>query len=211
MASDRSALLGEIAAAISGISRSHPVRVAVDGPSASGKTTLADALADRFRALGRSCLRATLDDFHRPGHKQRSMGGDWTPSLYEREGYDFPAFRALLLDPLGPGGDRRVRTGIFDAARDQALPERWTRVAADAVVVIDGLYLLGRLADSFDYRIWLSVRPETVLARACERDVAWVGSLEAVRARYEGFWLPAHARYEATAPASRADLVIEND
>jgi uridine kinase len=204
-------LLGEIAAAIGAISKS-PIRVAVDGPSAAGKTTLADALAGRIRALGRACVRASLDDFHRPGHKHRSMRGAWTPSLYEREGYDWPVFRAVLLDPLAPGGDRRVRTAVFDAYRDEALPESWTLVDADAVVLIDGIYLLRpELAGCFDYRIWLSVRPETVLARACARDVAWVGSLDAVRARYESFWLPAHALYERTGPASRADAVIQND
>ena len=86
-------------------------------------------------------------------------------------------------------------------------------VAPEAIVIIDGMYLLAPdLAGDFDYRIWLSVRPETVLERACARDVAWVGSVEEVRARYEGFWLPAHAHYEERLrPTSRADVVIEND
>ncbi len=209
----RVALLGQLAGQVASIRRHHPTRVAVGGFSAAGKTTFADALAEALRARGRHVLRAELDDFHRPGHKFRSMRDEWTPSLYLAEGYDWAAFRSVLLDPISPGGSLRCRTGVFDSYRDAEIPEAWVDVAPDAVVVIDGIFLLGPdLADSFDYRIWLSVRPETILERACARDVAWVGSVEEVRARYEGFWLPAHAHYEERLrPTSRADVVIEND
>lgn len=209
----RDALVRQLAERISQIRCDHPVRVAVDGVSAAGKTTFANELAEALRGLGRDVLRAELDDFHRPGHKYRSMRHEWTLSLYRAEGYDWDAFRAALLDPLAPGGSRRCRTGAFDAFRDEPIPEAWVDVAPDAIAVIDGMYLLGPdLAPAFDFRIWLAVTPEIALERACARDVAWVGSALEVRARYERFWLPAHADYQRRLrPASRADVVIEND
>jgi uridine kinase len=181
-----------------------PVRVAVDGVSTAGKTTLADELASR---LGAATCRVSLDDFHRPGHKFRSMRDEWTASLYEREGYDWQAFRESALDAS------RIRAGVWDSYRDEPLPDVWTEVADDGFIVIDGMFLLSAAwAGFFDVRIWLDVSPETVLARACERDVAWVGSVTAVRERYEQFWLPAHARYlERERPWERADVIVRND
>jgi uridine kinase len=40
----------------------HPVRVAVDGIDAAGKTTLADALVNPLSQLGRGVIRASNDD-----------------------------------------------------------------------------------------------------------------------------------------------------
>lgn len=57
----------------------HPTRVGLDGPSAAGKTTLADALAELVHSItNRPVIRASIDDFHRPGHNFRSMRGEWT-------------------------------------------------------------------------------------------------------------------------------------
>jgi hypothetical protein len=44
----------------------------------------------------RPVLRASIDDFHRPGHKFRSMREEWTPQSYYDEGYDYLAFRKQL-------------------------------------------------------------------------------------------------------------------
>jgi uridine kinase len=41
----RGELLDRLAEAIESVSTAHPLRVAVDGPPAAGKTTLADELA----------------------------------------------------------------------------------------------------------------------------------------------------------------------
>ena len=49
-----------------------------------------------------------MDDFHRPGHKFRSMREEWTPQSYYDEGYDYVAFRDLVLRPLA-----RVATAVF--------------------------------------------------------------------------------------------------
>src|SRR5687767_9866235 len=71
--------------AIARLPTHRPVRVGIDGRPGAGKTTLGDALADRLEALGRVCLRASLDDFHAPGHEQREKAGGFTPAEYLRE------------------------------------------------------------------------------------------------------------------------------
>ena len=49
------------------VSRPHssPLRVAIDGIDAAGKTTLADKLAPLIEAQGRPVIRASIDGFHR--------------------------------------------------------------------------------------------------------------------------------------------------
>ena len=46
--------------------------------------------------------RASIDDFHRPGHKYRSQRGGWTPHAYYEKGYDYDAFRDVTLKPQLP-------------------------------------------------------------------------------------------------------------
>src|SRR4051794_35278005 len=110
MTSDtRRVVLDALADAVDSLRLAHPTRVAIDGRSAAGKTTLGDELAHVLQARGREVIRASIDDFHRPGHKYRSQRGGWTPLSYYEEGYDYKTFHDLLLEPLGPGGDRRGR------------------------------------------------------------------------------------------------------
>jgi uridine kinase len=208
----RRAVIDSLADAITSLHREHPTRVAVDGWSAVGKTTLADELAAAIQERGRPTLRASIDDFHRKGHKYRSMRGEWTPRLYYEQGYDYAVFRAWVLEPLGPGGSRRCRTALLDSFNDVALPEAWQGVTDDTVAIVDGIFLLRpALADLWDYVIWLEIDVETMVERACKRDVAWVGSVEAVERRHRGFWQSAHNLYEQLDEPSRcAHAVIDN-
>jgi uridine kinase len=190
----------------------HPTRVAVDGRSAAGKTTFSDELADAVRARGREVLRASIDDFHRPGHKHRSRRGGWTPRSYYDEGFDYEAFRNLLLQPLGPGGSRRCRPALFDAFHDAWHPEQWHEVGDRAVAIIDGVFLLRpELAGHWDYAVWLDIDMETMVERARRRDVAWVGSAAVVEDRYRLHWIPTHELYERlTEPSTHAHAIIDN-
>jgi len=77
---------------------SEPIlRVAVDGPDAAGKTTLADELA---AALGRPVLRVSIDDFHRP-REERYARGPLSPEGYVHDCFDFAALRKAVLAPAG--------------------------------------------------------------------------------------------------------------
>lgn len=57
----------------------HPVRVAIDGPDAAGKTMLADA--------GRQIVRASIDGFHRP-RAERYRQGPLSPAGYYEDSLD---------------------------------------------------------------------------------------------------------------------------
>jgi uridine kinase len=59
----------------------HPLRVALDGPDAAGKTTLADELAARLVPGDRDVIRASIDGFHRP-RLERRRRGDTDPHRY---------------------------------------------------------------------------------------------------------------------------------
>src|SRR5215207_9733656 len=89
----RRAVIDSLAEAITLVRVGHPTRVAIEGRSAAGKSTLADELAAAVRARGCEVIRASIDDFHRLGHKHRSRRGGWTPQSYYDEGYDYDAFR----------------------------------------------------------------------------------------------------------------------
>jgi len=61
----RAELLRRLAEVIESARPAHPVRVAIDGPPAAGKTTLADEFAVFLRSRGREVIRASTDGFHR--------------------------------------------------------------------------------------------------------------------------------------------------
>jgi uridine kinase len=208
----RTKVVTTLADVVTSLSVGHPTRVAIDGRSAAGKTTLADELADAVQAQGREVLRASIDDFHRPGHKGRSQRGGWTPRSYYDEGFDYDAFRTLLLRPLGPGGSRRCRPALFDAFHDVWRPEQWHEVGDRAVAIIDGVFLLRpELADHWDYVVWLDIDMETMVERARRRDVAWVGSEAVVEVRYRQHWIPTHELYERLIkPQTYAHAIIDN-
>jgi len=197
---------------ITSLDLGHPARVGLDGRSAAGKTTLADALAEMVQSTTkRPVLRASIDDFHRPGHKLRSIREEWTPQSYFDGGYDYGAFRELVLQPLGPDGDRRVRTAIFDSFHDEPVPAQWQVAEENTILIVDGAYLQrDELRSHWDYLIWLKVDADTVLSRARERDVAWVGSVEVVDRRYRQRVLSTHALYESLVdPEAHADAVVD--
>ncbi len=84
------------------------------------KTTLADELAVILRAQGREVIRATIDDFLFP-RAQRYPRGEYSAEGCYFDTHDYDALTRTLLDPLGPGGDRRCQHAIYDPAMDTAL------------------------------------------------------------------------------------------
>jgi uridine kinase len=190
----------------------HTVRVAVDGPDAAGKTTLADELAVALRQAGRSALRVSFDDFHRPRH-ERYQRGSLSPEGYLRDCFDFAALRRLVLQPLGPGGSGSFQPALRDL-RTEELYEQPAQVApARSVLVVDGVFLLtDELRDCWDLSVYVDVSPAETLRRALVRDTELFGSREVVRERYEHRYLPGQQLYRTTVEPTRlADIVLDND
>ncbi|MCK9928286.1 uridine kinase [Frankia sp. Mgl5] len=185
------------------------LRVAIDGPDAAGKTTLADELAGALADRGRPVIRASVDGFHQPRLVRRGRGS-LSPDGYFFDAFDYTALRHLLLDPLSPDGDRRYRAAAFDHLRDAPLDSPTREAVSDAVLIVDGVFLLrDELRDYWDLSVFLQISPAESLRRAMCRDVALFGSPDVVRERYEARYLPGQALYQASAaPGERADVLI---
>lgn len=190
----------------------RPLRVGIDGRSGAGKTTLADSLADRLEALGRACLRASLDEFHPPGHQQREKSGALTPAEYLRSGYDYAKICELLLDPFGPRGSRRCRLDYWNSHHDEPFPEDWLDVTSDAILLVDGVFLHApALREQWDFTVWLDVDWQSALLRAARRDGTRGGPEELVREAYKTGWIPRQLWYEQSVnPRERVDVIIDN-
>jgi uridine kinase len=207
----RDELLGRLAEAVGFIAVAHPTRVAVDGPPAAGKTTLADELAVVLRARGRDVIRATIDDFLFP-RAQRYPRGEYSAEGCYSDTHDHGALNRVLLDPLGPAGDRRFRSAVYDRAADTATSPPVTTAPADAVLLFDGVFLLRpELIDRWDLRIFVSTALDKTVDRAVVRERR-VSSRAEVERRWRERYLPSQQLYFARVrPADHADIVVHND
>jgi len=203
-------LIRRLLATVLARSPGHPLRVAIDGPDAAGKTTLADELASAI--TDRSVIRASVDGFHRP-RAERSRRGSLSPEGYFLDSFDDAALVTGLLAPLGPDGDRRYRTACFDYRTDQPVPAP-QRIAADnAILLVDGIFLLRHeLREHWDLAVYLDVRPVETLRRALTRDLELFGDDAEITRRYMKRYLPGQQLYrDRERPLDRADIVVAND
>ena len=136
----RQQAIEDIALRITAVKRPHPVRVAIDGVDAAGKTTLADELVAVIRSLGRDVIRASIDGFHNPSAIRRSRG-PLSPEGYFHDSFNYPALIDSLLEPLGPGGSRAFRRAIFDFRTDAPVETPVEHAAPDAILLLDGVFL----------------------------------------------------------------------
>ncbi|MGW4294347.1 cytidylate kinase family protein [Micromonospora chersina] len=207
----REELLGRLAEAVGSVRVVHPARVAIDGPPAAGKTTLADELAAVLRGQGRDVIRATIDDFLFP-RARRYPRGEYSAEGCYFDTHDNGALNRVLLDPLGPGGDRRFQHAVYDRTADSVLSPPVRTAPADAVLVFDGVFLLRpELVDRWELRIFVSTDLETTVDRAVVRERR-VSSRAEVERRWRERYIPSQQFYFATArPADHADIVVHND
>jgi uridine kinase len=207
----RDDMLSRLADALGSVTVGHPMRVAVDGPPAAGKTTLADELAVVLRAQGRNVIRATIEGFLFP-RAQRYRRGEYSAEGCYFDNHDYDTLNRVLLDPLGPGGDRRFQHAVYDRATDTAQSPPLTTAPADAVLVFDGVFLLRpELIDRWDLSIFVSTAFEETVDRALIRERG-VLSAAAVERRWRQRYIPSQQFYFATVrPTDHADIVVHND
>lgn len=208
----RSELLDRLAKAIESVTNPHPTRVAIDGPPAAGKTTLADELAVVLRARGRNVIRATIENFLTPRSQRYRRGKHSAEGCYH-DSFDFDGLHRLLLDPLGPGGDRRFQQAVYDKDTDTALSQPVTTAPADAVLLFDGVFLMRpELIDRWDLRIFVAAAFDTTLDRARTRDLAVYGSLSEIDRRFRNRYRPSQQFYfDTVRPTEHADIIVHND
>lgn len=211
MGAARDRVLGRIADHLAARLVGHPLRVAVDGITAAGKTTLAGELADAVAARGRPAVHLSMDGFHHPrAHRHRQGRGSATG--YYEDAYDFPAFARTVLEPLGPGGDRRYRARIIDLAADTPVDDQPRTAAEDTVLVVDGSFLQRDLGALWDEVVFVDTAFDLARDRGTHRDAAAFGGVEQAGRAYDERYHAASRRYVTeVGPMTRATIVVGND
>ena len=153
----RDELLSRLAEAIGSVTTAHPTagrhrRTARRRKDHAGRRARRRSAQ---RRAARSSARRSRASFS-PGHS--AIGAASTlPKAAIYDSFDFDALHRVLLDPLGPGGDRRFQQAVYDRRTDTALSQPVTTAPADAVLLFDGVFLLRpELIDRWDLRIFVS-------------------------------------------------------
>jgi uridine kinase len=201
-----------LARRITAMQLGHPTRVAVDGVTASGKSTLAQEITDAVSELGRPVIHVSMDGFHHPRARRHRQGRESASGYYE-DAYDFAALARCLLEPLGRAGDRRYRTSVIDLETDTATAEPVRMAPEDAVLVVDGTFLQRpEILDLWDERIWVDTPLKVARRRGVDRDGALLGGAEAAECLFvKRYHAAAQLYIDAVAPAGRATVVFGNE
>ncbi|MCJ0895289.1 hypothetical protein [Rhodococcus sp. ARC_M5] len=190
----------------------HPLRVAIDGVTAAGKSTCARWLVAAVAAHGRPAVHVTMDGFHhRRVHRYR-QGRASALGCY-RDAYDFDALREHVLIPLGPNGSGAIRRRIIDLATDEAVDDPLEPVPADAIVVVDGTFLhRPPLPDYWDYTVFVDTPMDVARARGIDRDAEALGGPEAAGLAFDQRYHEACRIYlDEVDPRARATRVLPVD
>jgi len=208
----RQELLDDLASRIAGVRREHPVRVAIDGVDAAGKTTLADELVQPLQRRGGSVIRASIDGFHHPAGVRYHRGAT-SPEGYFLDSFDYTGLIDSLLRPLGPHGTRCYRRIIFDFRSDSALASPCEEAGPDAMLLFDMVFLLRpELRKYWDFTIFVRAGFEVTVRRAERRDRELLGTASDVRRRYEQRYVPGQELYfSEVRPEDWASVVFDNN
>lgn len=165
------------------------IRVAIDGPCGSGKSTLGARIAEAWNGN-----LFHMDDYYVPWAEK-------TPERLSQPGgnADWERFRREVLEP-DPGEDVVWRPFLCEA---QALGEP-VLTPARPVTVIEGSYSMHPgLRDRYDLSVFLRIDPEKQRARILERN-----GPEGL-AEFERMWIPLeNAYFGALGIEDACDLVF---
>ncbi|WP_342314640.1 GNAT family N-acetyltransferase (plasmid) [Mycobacterium avium subsp. hominissuis] len=189
----------------------HPLRVAIDGITASGKTTLADELAEAIAERGHPVVRIRMDDFHHRREHRYRQGKDSARGYYD-DAYDFEALNERVLQPLSPGGDRLFSRRVIDLASDTVIDEPPERAAPESILIADGSFMQRHHRSSWDVVVVVNTSFDEALRRGINRDAAQFGGHAAAEQRYaQRYHAASHMYIDEINPLQSADFVIDND
>ncbi len=185
----------------------RPALLAVDGVDASGKTTFAATLASALAHVGRETVTVHEDDFLNPRRIRHRRGRD-SPEGFLHDSYDLAALSERVLDPLLPGGTRCIVPRLFDHRTDTFVAAEEVEVPADAVVIVEGLFLhRDELVRRWDLSVFLEVPVSESVRRMARRDGTPDDPAHPKLRRYvEGQRL----YLETYSPRQRATYVVDN-
>lgn len=185
----KSLRVADIARIVSGLGTA--IRIGIDGPGASGKSTLAAGLVE---ALPEAVL-VEGDDFYR-------LESDPNRSEIEIAGlFDLARLASQVLIPHAEGRDLHYRRYDWEAGSLGG----WATGDSAAPLIVEGVYSTHQsLRDYYDLRIWVNAPRAIRLARGIERDG------EEARINWVDVWMPAEDRYIAEqSPQDHAHLVLD--
>jgi uridine kinase len=178
-----------------------PLLVAVAGPSCSGKTTLARALAEAIPPAALLALDRYYLDLPGLSAEERAARNYDEPAAF-----DWPLFTAHL-DALGRG--EAVDAPVYDFATHGRAGTR--RVASAPLVIVEGLmpWALPGLCDHYGLRVYVEADDALCLGRRVARDTAERGRTRAsVEAQYEATVRPMVALH-VRPQRDTSDLVVD--
>ena len=184
------------------------------GGSGSGKSTVADALVERYQDKG--IVVFPEDGYYWPmSHYGPADSDDQRQAIIDRVNYDSPdsketALMARHLADLKAG--RTIEQPMYDYDRHDRKPETLT-IAPAPIIILEGIHALSvpEVKPLIDLSIYVDTPDDLRLARRLRRDVVERDrSVESVLAQYLGTVRAAHYRY--TYPSMfEADLVIADE
>jgi uridine kinase len=205
---NRISLIKKIATVIEKLEKHHPIRVAIDGIDAAGKTIFADEIAIALEGLGKPVIRAGIDGFHNP-KSIRYARGRYNPEGYYLDSFNYRVLLDEILIPLGPEGNLIYRKAFFDYKNNKKLDLKKETASKDAVLIFDGVFLLRpEIIDQWDLKIYLEINYDESIRRGTLRDE---GDMEELRTLYEKRYIPGQKLYHIHAdPKRNSDLIIDN-
>lgn len=175
--------------------------VAIDGVGASGKTTLATALARHITT--RPVLVLHVDDFFnvaavRHARGRTSAEGFWLDAI------NTSALRSAL-DHLSAEGEGLYRAASIDHRSGRSWDPPRQAAAPRALVLVEGVFLhRDELVDYWDFSVWLDVAPDEAARRMVQRD-----GLDPDDPRLERYEGAQRLYVERARPRERASVVID--
>lgn len=168
-----------------------PLTLVVDGPSASGKTTLSEMLREKY-----DCAVFHMDDFFlRP--EQR------TPGRFAETGGNIDRERFLedVLIPLKKGETVNYRR--FDCFQMKLLEP--VEIKPQKLTVIEGVYSMHpAFSGYYDFSVFLDITPELQKERILKRNTPEKAE------RFFNEWIPLENKYfSGTDVKSRCDFCIK--
>ncbi|SNS66797.1 hypothetical protein [Rhodococcoides kyotonense] len=212
MSDARAQIIGRIAQHVCALDLSHATRVAVDGITASGKSTLAQELTVAIRTRDRPAVHLTMDGFHHPRARRYRQGRQSADGYYE-DAYDFQSLIDRVLVPLGPAGSSEYTSAIIDLASDVPVDNPPSSVAAGTVLVVDGTFLQRAPTNThWDITIFVDTDFEVARARGVARDAERLGGPSKAAQAFDVRYHAACRRYvDEVSPKESATFVFDNN
>jgi len=183
------------------------VMIAVDGEVGAGQSAFAAGLAEALAEDGTAVFRASIDGFRTPG-AERDARGRTSPEGFYRDSFDVDALRRELVQPFRSADPSGFRLAVFDVERDERVDAPPVVAPADAVLIVDGLFLnRPELRGVWNWSVWLEAPLDVRYARMAERDGTDPDPASADNARHRG----GEELYLREAnPRARATVIVDN-